>query len=178
GRMSVSSFSPPDRHALSRADLSPRGFSPMRCEPRCGLLWRSDQAPDRPAGTLATLRSTIPTLPRIRSTSGGADSRVPSNDARGETCQMPRSRDGILRRPRVEARLFEATGRRLTALTAGPGYGKTTLLTQVFPPGRAIWHTCTSVDTAVAQFARTLYEKTRLLVPALSPEILLAIEGA
>jgi len=91
---------------------------------------------------------------------------------------MPRSRDGILRRPRVEARLFEATGRRLTALTAGPGYGKTTLLTQVFPPGRAIWHTCTSVDTAVAQFARTLYEKTRLLVPALSPEILLAIEGA
>ena len=91
---------------------------------------------------------------------------------------MPGSHEGILRRPRVEARLAEATTRRLTVLNAGPGYGKTTLLTQVFEPGRAIWHTCTSVDTAVSQFAHALYEKTRLLVPGLSSEILLAIEGA
>ena len=90
---------------------------------------------------------------------------------------MPGSHEGILRRPRVEARLAEATTRRLTVLNAGPGYGKTTLLTQVFEPGRAIWHTCTSVDTAVSQFAHALCER-RACGARLSSEILLAIEGA
>lgn len=85
--------------------------------------------------------------------------------------------EGKVRRPRLEQRMAEATGRRLTMLTAGPGFGKTTALTQVFEPGRSIWHTVTPVDNAVSEFARGLFHKMRLLVPDLSNEILLALEG-
>ncbi len=84
---------------------------------------------------------------------------------------------GIIRRPRLEARLAEASARRMTMVIAGPGFGKTTLLTQVFGQGRSIWHTATPGDSSAAGFARAVVEKMRLAVPGVSGDLLVAVEG-
>jgi ATP/maltotriose-dependent transcriptional regulator MalT/DNA-binding SARP family transcriptional activator len=62
-------------------------------------------------------------------------------------------------------------------LVAGPGFGKTTVLSQAFRDSRPIWHTVTGADSSAAGFARVVVEKMRLMVPELSGDLLLAVEG-
>ena len=83
-----------------------------------------------------------------------------------------------LRRPRLEERLDSERLRRLTTLTAGPGFGKTTLLSQCFGTRPAVWHTLTAADQALSVLARNVIRKLRLVVPGLSPDLLAAVEGA
>ena len=83
----------------------------------------------------------------------------------------------MIRRPRLEKLVAEARTRRLTTLIAGPGFGKTTIMAQVFDPARSIWHTVTPLDSSVASFARAIVNGIRLLVPDLSGDVLLALEG-
>src|SRR5690606_25714930 len=82
-----------------------------------------------------------------------------------------------IRRPRLERQIKSVTDRRLVALTAGPGCGKTTLLAQHFRPGKAAWHTATALDTSLPVFVLNLVERIRLLVPSLSTDLRQALGG-
>lgn len=86
---------------------------------------------------------------------------------------------GRVRRPRLEDRLLGGSEMpRLTALIAGPGFGKTTLLDQVFSDRTAVWHTITPADRSLSVLARNVVRKLRLVAPRLSPELVTAVEGA
>ncbi|MCZ7533635.1 MAG: tetratricopeptide repeat protein [Acidimicrobiia bacterium] len=89
----------------------------------------------------------------------------------------PATGDFVVARPRLEGLLNGATSRRLTALTGGAGIGKTTLLFSWSSNARTTWHTITAADTSLSTIARTMHNKLRLRVPALSSELLLAIES-
>lgn len=82
-----------------------------------------------------------------------------------------------IRRPRLERRLKSVTTRRLVALTAGPGCGKTTLLAQHFGQGKAAWHTATALDTSLPVFVLNVVERIRLLVPSLTTDLRSALGG-
>ena len=62
-----------------------------------------------------------------------------SAGARRQTVGYPRS--ALVERPRLEARLDEAFGRRLTTVVGGAGYGKTTLLAEWARDVQSGWHT-------------------------------------
>lgn len=77
----------------------------------------------------------------------------------------------------MDALLTAARQRRLTALVAGAGFGKTTALSQTFGDGRTAWHTMTAVDRSVSSLARSVIEKLRLAVPGLSADVMMAVAG-
>ena len=83
----------------------------------------------------------------------------------------------LIRRPSLERLLSAAQDRRLTALVADAGFGKTTTMSQVFDSGRTVWHTITPVDQSVSALGRSIIQKLRLLVPAMSGDVLLAVAG-
>lgn len=83
----------------------------------------------------------------------------------------------LISRPRLGRLLAAAHDRRLTALVADAGFGKTTTMSQAFDAGRTAWHTISAVDQSVSALSRSVIEKLRLLVPALSGDVLLAIAG-
>ncbi|MEZ5176423.1 MAG: tetratricopeptide repeat protein [Acidimicrobiia bacterium] len=85
---------------------------------------------------------------------------------------------GPLRRQRLERQLDAASLGRLTVLTAGAGFGKTTLLTQCFAQRNAVWHTLTEADRSFPLLARSVIRGLRLLVPTLSTDLIAAVEGA
>lgn len=86
---------------------------------------------------------------------------------------------GRVRRPRLEDRLLGGSDNpRLTALIAGPGFGKTTLLDQVFKDRTAVRHTITPADRSLSVLARNVVRKLRLVAPRISPELVTAVEGA
>jgi tetratricopeptide (TPR) repeat protein len=62
----------------------------------------------------------------------------------------------LLERPRLEARLDGVFGKRLTTLTAGAGYGKTTLLAQWSQDVACAWHTFGATDRRLASFTARL----------------------
>ena len=93
--------------------------------------------------------------------------------ARGE-----RPPAALVRRRRLEERLDAATRHRLTTLVAGPGSGKTTLLGQWARERPVAWHTLTEADRALAPLARAIVDQVRLWVPGLTPDLILAVEGA
>ena len=66
------------------------------------------------------------------------------------------SAGALLERPRLEAHLDEAFGKRLTAVVAGAGYGKTTLLAQWSRDIECAWYTVSSVDARLGSFASGL----------------------
>ncbi|MFZ0626814.1 MAG: hypothetical protein WAN34_10000, partial [Acidimicrobiia bacterium] len=84
----------------------------------------------------------------------------------------------FLRRSRLEDRLDPEFLRRLTVLTAGPGFGKTTLLAMCFDTRPAVWHTVTPADRSLSVLAWNVVRKLRLAVPGLSPDLVAAVEGA
>ncbi|HEX6302388.1 MAG TPA: hypothetical protein VF148_18205 [Acidimicrobiia bacterium] len=83
----------------------------------------------------------------------------------------------LIRRSSLEGLLVAAHDRRLTALVADAGFGKTTTMSPAFDAGRTVWHTITAVDLSVSALGRSIIEKLRLLVPALSGDVLLAVAG-
>jgi DNA-binding SARP family transcriptional activator len=83
----------------------------------------------------------------------------------------------LIRRPSLERLLGAAHDRRLTALVADAGFGKTTTMSQAFDAGRTVWHTITAVDQSVSALGRSIIGKLRLLVPAMSGDVLLAVAG-
>jgi ATP/maltotriose-dependent transcriptional regulator MalT/DNA-binding SARP family transcriptional activator len=83
----------------------------------------------------------------------------------------------LIRRPSLERLFAAAHDRRLTALVADAGFGKTTTMSQAFDAGRTVWHTITAADRSVSAFSRSIIEKLRLLVPAMSSDVLLAAAG-
>ncbi|NJD29064.1 MAG: tetratricopeptide repeat protein [Chloroflexi bacterium] len=70
-------------------------------------------------------------------------------------------------RPRLERRLDEAATRRLTALVAGAGFGKSTLLAAWTGSRRAAWYTLTEADRDLGHVASGLLGALGLRVPAL-----------
>lgn len=80
-------------------------------------------------------------------------------------------------RPQLERRLDEALGRRLTAIIATAGFGKSTLLSNWAVGVRACWHTLTPEDVVLASLARSVLDALRVRVPGLPPEIDAAVRG-
>lgn len=70
----------------------------------------------------------------------------------------------LIERPRLESRLDEAFGRRLTTVVAGAGYGKTTLVAQWARDVRSAWHSSGSVDRLLGTFAGRLVHALRPFV--------------
>jgi ATP/maltotriose-dependent transcriptional regulator MalT/DNA-binding SARP family transcriptional activator len=84
---------------------------------------------------------------------------------------------GIVERPRTLARLAAVVDRRLTVLTAGPGFGKTTLLGVWAESQRCAWYSVTAVDRDPLTFARGLVAALALRVPGLIDDLAPALEG-
>jgi ATP/maltotriose-dependent transcriptional regulator MalT/DNA-binding SARP family transcriptional activator len=71
----------------------------------------------------------------------------------------------------------EMSRSRLTALVAGPGTGKTTLLRQVSQAGSVAWHTITPADASLMVFARSVVDALRLQAPEVPNELSLVLGG-
>jgi DNA-binding SARP family transcriptional activator len=77
----------------------------------------------------------------------------------------------MLLRPRLLSALQARFRARLTTVSAGPGFGKTTLLTQaaaenrLAPHGVDVWLTCTPGDSTASSLARSLSEAFQLPGP-------------
>lgn len=88
----------------------------------------------------------------------------------------------IIDRPRVTAQLTEASTRRVTALTAGPGFGKTTALAAWAAHRNCAWYTMSTLDRDPITLARGLLASLTLRVPglldSLSPALSTSIDGA
>ena len=83
-----------------------------------------------------------------------------------------------LPRPRLEGRLDDGLGRRLTVLIAGAGFGKSTLLSAWAGSRATAWYTVAAEDAEVASLARGLVSALRLRVPGLQVGVPAAIEGS
>ncbi|HEX2355732.1 MAG TPA: BTAD domain-containing putative transcriptional regulator [Micromonosporaceae bacterium] len=83
----------------------------------------------------------------------------------------------IVERPRATARLVTAVARRLAVLTAGPGFGKTTLLATWAEGHHCAWYSVTAVDRDPFTFARGLVTGLTLRVPGLADDLAPALEG-
>lgn len=86
-------------------------------------------------------------------------------------------RVGLISRPRLNALLDQASRYRLTLLSGGPGMGKTTLLEEWVERHPTVWHSLTPADTSLPFFARRLMGRLRLLVPAMSQDLLVVTEA-
>lgn len=62
-------------------------------------------------------------------------------------------------------------------LKAGPGFGKTTLLSQTFSSSSVVWHTITASDASLPAFALNIVERLGLRVPGMDPDLRSALEG-
>ncbi len=82
----------------------------------------------------------------------------------------PRPSPYAIRRPRLEARLDDGLARRLTTVVAGPGTGKTTLLT-TWLDDSGVWYAADAADQDPFTLARGLVAALRLRVPGLGATI-------
>jgi ATP/maltotriose-dependent transcriptional regulator MalT len=80
------------------------------------------------------------------------------------------SRAVLLERPRLETRLDEAFGKRLTTVVAGAGFGKTTLLANWARDVESGWHTATSTDRRLGSFTRRLVRTLQPFVADVSTD--------
>lgn len=76
-----------------------------------------------------------------------------------------------LRREALWRLLEEGRERRLTVVTAGPGYGKSSLLAAWAGETGSAWYTLTETDRTLASFARGLVEGLRGRLPWLAAEL-------
>ncbi|HKA84425.1 MAG TPA: BTAD domain-containing putative transcriptional regulator [Acidimicrobiales bacterium] len=84
----------------------------------------------------------------------------------------------MIARPRLERRLDGALGRRLTCVVAGPGFGKTTLLTRWAAGTASAWHGLGPGDRTLGGLVRRVTDVLRARVPGLPPELLAAARAA
>ncbi len=84
-------------------------------------------------------------------------------------------------RPALEKRLDAALGeRRLTCVVAGPGFGKTTLLShwaETTPHAMSAWHGVTTGDRTLSALVRAVTDALRLCVPGLPADLVTAVSG-
>ena len=84
-------------------------------------------------------------------------------------------------RPALEQRLDAAlVERRLTCVVAGPGFGKTTLLShwaETTPHAMSAWHGMTPGDRSLSALVRAVTDALRLCVPALPADLVTAVAG-
>jgi ATP/maltotriose-dependent transcriptional regulator MalT len=83
----------------------------------------------------------------------------------------PRDPSGTLDRPGLEARLADGTGRRLTVLTAGAGFGKSTLAARVARARGAAWYTVDATDAHLGAFAAGVIAALRRVRSALPADL-------
>ncbi|HEX6676984.1 MAG TPA: tetratricopeptide repeat protein [Actinomycetes bacterium] len=79
-------------------------------------------------------------------------------------------------RPELLARLDQALQRRLTAVVAGPGYGKSTILASWAAAVRAAWYGLEREDAALPVFVHGLVEALRLRLPGLPSDVAAAVD--
>ena len=84
----------------------------------------------------------------------------------------------MIARDRVESPLRAPDAPRLISLIAGAGAGKSTLISAVAERQHWVVHAVSSADRSVSVFARNVVRRLRLLVPGLSAELWMAIDGA
>ena len=84
-------------------------------------------------------------------------------------------------RPALEQRLDAALAeRRLTCVVAGPGFGKTTLLShwaETTPLAMSAWHGMTAGDRTLSALVRAVTDALRLCVPGLPADLVTAVSG-
>jgi ATP/maltotriose-dependent transcriptional regulator MalT/DNA-binding SARP family transcriptional activator len=80
-------------------------------------------------------------------------------------------------RPRLAALLADLPQRSLTALVAGAGYGKTTLLAAWAAERHCAWYTVTTADQDPLTLARGLVAALRLRIPDLPQELADSLDG-
>jgi DNA-binding SARP family transcriptional activator/tetratricopeptide (TPR) repeat protein len=83
----------------------------------------------------------------------------------------------LIDRPRVMAALASAAERRVTALTAGPGFGKTTALSQWAASRASAWYTVTAFDRDPITLARGLLASLAPWAPGLLDNLAPALDG-
>ncbi|HEX6420344.1 MAG TPA: BTAD domain-containing putative transcriptional regulator [Acidimicrobiales bacterium] len=84
-------------------------------------------------------------------------------------------------RPGLEARLDDALGHRLTCVVAGPGFGKSTLLSRwasTTPLAMSAWHGLSERDRVLPVVVRAVTDALRLCVPGLPSDLVTAASGA
>jgi len=81
-------------------------------------------------------------------------------------------------RPRLEARLDEASRLPLTALIAGTGFGKSTALAAWALDRRLCWYTCSDEDARLLTLLRGLTAALRTRITGLPPELASAVRGS
>lgn len=81
-------------------------------------------------------------------------------------------------RPRLQARLDEASRLPLTALIAGTGFGKSTTLATWALERRLCWYACSDEDAGLLTLLRGLTASLRTRVTALPPELASAVRGS
>jgi DNA-binding SARP family transcriptional activator len=90
-------------------------------------------------------------------------------------------RPSTIARPALEARLDGALGHRLTCVVAGPGFGKSTLLSRwasTTPLAMSAWHGLTERDRMLPAIVRAVTDALRLCVPGLPADLVAAVSGA
>lgn len=83
----------------------------------------------------------------------------------------------VVERPRITAYLETAPRRRVTALSAGAGFGKTTVLTGWATGRHCAWYTLTAPDQDPMVLARGLLASLALRVPALPDDLAPALDA-
>src|SRR2546426_5599833 len=78
---------------------------------------------------------------------------------------------GTIQRPRVLAKLDATAGSRLVLVVAGPGYGKTTVLTQWASANRTAWISVLPKDRGFGGLARALLRALDALSPGIEVEL-------
>jgi LuxR family transcriptional regulator, maltose regulon positive regulatory protein len=81
----------------------------------------------------------------------------------------PPTPQGTVARPRLQSQLDQRWNRRLTTITAGPGFGKTVLLSTALDahqgPGRDLWLSCEPADASAGHLVQSLAEAMGLGAP-------------
>ena len=126
-------------------------------------------------GAMVTAKDARPG-PRVRRATGScrlsssARAGCPPGKKRGWSL-APAVPPSALPRPKLEERLDEARSRRLTAVVAGAGFGKSTLLAAWAAGVNCSWYRVTAEDAELGALAAGIVHALRLRLPGLAAEV-------
>jgi len=105
---------------------------------------------------------------------GGSARVVPTLTAKILPPETPPS---FLPRRGLEPRLAEAMVRRLTLVVAGPGFGKSTVLSAWSRDVRCAWYTLDRSDRVLPVFGKGLIDALRVRLPGIPVDLIRAVEA-